>query len=114
MENVAKLVMKWDTNHDELVDYQEFAAALPKLAGVELSMNPSEIHLSIVDDSNTMVMWSTKHNTSTSTVQYGTNIPANLTIEVTGSTHTYTAGGWKGVIHQVWGTMLMACAQVMT
>ena len=101
VENIALLVMKWDTNHDEMVSYAEFAAAFPDLANVGLSMTPDEIHLSIVNDGNLMVMWVTKSETATSTVQFGTTFPANLSLTATGSTHTYTAGGWKGVIHQV-------------
>lgn len=65
IENVAKLLMRWDTNHNEHLEYEyriavlviiiyphqirysEFAAAYPKLAVSELSQTPSEVHLSL-------------------------------------------------------------------
>lgn len=45
-----------------------------------------------------MVMWVTELPTGSSIVEYG--VGTKLTEQVTGTTHTYTAGGWHGVIHQ--------------
>ena len=95
------MVMQLDTDYDSKLSYSEFAAALPDLADVDLSMTPDQVHVSIVDDDNIMVMWVTKDATATTTVQFSDSDSSNLTNNVYGSTHTYTAGGWKGVIHEV-------------
>jgi len=84
-----------------MLEYEEFAEAFPRLAATSLGPLPSEVHLSIYTNNTIMAMWSTKHETETSIVEYGMGSPNNLTESASGSTHTYTAGGWKGVIHQV-------------
>ena len=78
----------------------EFSGYYGELANVRLSMSPSEVHLSVVEDNNVMVMWVTREATPSTTVQYGLS-NESLSSVAHGSTHTYTAGGWKGVIHQV-------------
>lgn len=62
---------------------------------------PVEVHTSLLNNTNLAIMWVTSENTSTSTVEYSVDNTHNLTIKVHGTTHTYTAGGWKGVIHEV-------------
>ena len=52
-------------------------------------------------------MWVTDDNTATSVVQVGTSA-GRYTMTFSGSTHTYTAGGWKGWIHEVLVTGLAA------
>ena len=100
LENVAKLMLQWDTDRDGQLSYAELAAAFPALSNVKLTMSPSEIHLSIVDNGDIMVsaallrivatlirtqaMWVTAENTTTSIVQYGTGFPANLTLTASG------------------------------
>jgi hypothetical protein len=109
---IAELLMKWDTDGDGKLSYPELDAYYPELSNVKLSMTPSEIHLQLVDDNNIMVMWVTQYLTDTTTVMYGT-VNGSLTQSATGTTHTYTAGGWKGVIHQVcrtcWRTSFACC-----
>ena len=91
-------MLKWDTDRDTQVSYAEFAAAFPSLSNVRLTMSPGEVHLSVVENGATMVgsrrarvapnepqvMWVTERNTTTSTVQYGTGFPANLSLSATG------------------------------
>lgn len=61
---------------------------------------PQQLHLSLMNSSSVMVMWVTKEKKSAghSTIQFGVYPTLNETI--VGTSHTYTAGHWIGVIHE--------------
>lgn len=62
---------------------------------------PEQVHLSLTGDMSEMrVVWVTLNATATSTVQYDrASANPSWTYSVTGTTRTYTFGGWLGVIH---------------
>lgn len=61
---------------------------------------PEQVHLSMtLDPTQMVVMWATLLETETSTCQYGIE-ETNLNMTVTGTTSTYTAGNWSGVLHK--------------
>lgn len=59
-----------------------------------------EVHTSLLNNTRLAIMWVTETSTATSTVEYSTNGSHALPLMAHGSTHTYTAGGWKGIIHE--------------
>jgi hypothetical protein len=104
IEHVKALVARLDTNLDGRWSMEEFVDAHRSLHDVTVpngDSTPKQVHLSITGKpGQRVVMWVTDGATSTSVVQYGTQ-SGTYTGSTAGSTHTYTEGGWKGVIHEV-------------
>jgi phosphodiesterase/alkaline phosphatase D-like protein len=72
---------------------------------------PEQVHIATTGDPSEMVVtWVTWGPTPTSTVEYGTTIGSYGSI-ATGSTHTYSDGGWVGEIHDVLLTGLVPNTQ---
>ncbi|EGD77773.1 hypothetical protein PTSG_08863 [Salpingoeca rosetta] len=88
------------TNHSFT---QEHVLALSKLLSSPIldGTVPVEVHTSLLNNSRLAIMWVTEVPTKTSTVEYSTDGSHSFSKSIQGSTHTYTAGGWKGVIHEV-------------
>jgi predicted phosphodiesterase len=62
---------------------------------------PEQVHIAVTGDPSEMVItWVTFGATPTSTVEYGTS-SGIYDYSASGSTHTYTDGGWVGEIHDV-------------
>ena len=101
-KGVEDLLVYLDKNADGRVTLQDFLETFPRLGGsLAEGTGPEMVHLSFDDEwkLSHVVMWVTGENTTTSTVKYGTSNDG-LSQTFMGTTHTYTVGGWKGVIHE--------------
>lgn len=98
--DLKQLLMRYDGSGDGAWSRAEFLAAFGGMAPLRAGQEPEQLHLSMSGERSYTVMWVTRLPTNTSTVQFGF-AAGQLTQTATGTTHTYTAGGWKGVIHEV-------------
>ena len=65
-----------------------------------LSAAPEQVHLSLTSDPSTMaVMWTTRKDTATHTVEWGAAADQLLHKNEGGPSHTYTQFGWRGRLH---------------
>eukprot|EP00052_Salpingoeca_macrocollata_P016710 m.134920 g.134920 ORF g.134920 m.134920 type:complete len:528 (+) comp20146_c0_seq3:81-1664(+) len=102
---LGALMALHDTDGDNMWSYAEFRSAVHAIPDLRVEgSEPQQVHTSFTNSTQAhqlqlVIMWVTGEKTATTTVQYGTSTA--LGDSAHGSTHTYTEGGWKGVIHEV-------------
>lgn len=104
MDRVKKLFTSIDTDFNGVWSWEEFKErhlSLHDESPVGVGKSPTQVHLSITGTpGERIVIWVTDDNTTTHVAQVGT-APGQYAQTFAGASHTYTAGGWKGVIHVV-------------
>jgi len=101
-DGIQRLMVSLDKDGNPGLSLEDFLIAFPRISGTLADgTSPDMVHLSFNTEwtLGVVVMWVTSDPTNTSTVDFG-KVSSVLDQHFEGSTHTYTAGGWKGVIHE--------------